>query len=134
MEEKLQSKIQQRMKEVGVTQRDIADATGKPLSLVCYICKGLAHFENVEDFDKLCELLQSTPTDVYSRSELKSFYPGRFRTAEPARARTSYGNPSVRVRADLIQVLKEQGVDVATFVNDAVAAALGMKTETEGGK
>ena len=47
------NRIQKRMKDAGVTQRDVAEATGKPLSLICYVCQGLAHFQDVEDFRKL---------------------------------------------------------------------------------
>lgn len=122
------NRIQKRMKDAGVTQRDVAEATGKPLSLICYVCQGLAHFQDVEDFRKLCALLKCKPTDLYSKKELKAFYPEELPKA-PERMRTSYGNPSVRVRADLVQVLKEQGVDVADFVNKAVEAAINEKAE-----
>ena len=122
--------IQERMKAMGVTQRDVAEVTGKPLSLICYVCQGLAHFQDVEDFKKLCELLKCKPTDLYSKKELRAFYP-ELLPKSPERARTSYGNPSVRVRADLVQVLKERGVDVAKFVNNAVETAIQNKAEKE---
>lgn len=107
------------------TQRDIAKVTGAPLSLVCYVCKGLAHFEKVEQLMAVCTLLDCKPADIYKPQELRLYYPDtQFERKAPARVRDKYGNPSVRVRSDLVERIKNLDEDVNVFVNTAVEERL----------
>ena len=107
------------MEKKGLSMRDLSSYTGTNLSLVCYIVRGFAKFPTEQEFQKCCELLECRPEDLYSKRTLQVLYPKQ-EPKTPAKHRTRYGNPSVRVREDLIRRLKDAGVDVAPFVNDAV--------------
>ena len=72
----------------------------------------------------MCELLKCEPSDLYTKLELRAHYPEYVSKQEPLRKRTRYGNPSVRIREDLIQIMKERGIDVAPYVNNQLEKAL----------
>lgn len=101
--------------------RDAAAYTGTQLTLICYIVNGYAKFPTEAEFQKFCELLKCKPTDLYPKRTLLAMYPQN-EPKRPAKPRTRYGNPSVRVRADLVEAIKSKGEDVSSFVNKAVEA------------
>lgn len=120
---KKMTRIGQMMKEKKLSMRDVAAYTGTQLTLVCYIVNEVAKFPTEEEFMRFCDLLQCKPTDIYPKRTLMVLYP-KNAPKKPAKPRTNYGNPSVRVRAELVDTIKAYGEDVAPFVNEAVEAAI----------
>ena len=120
-EEKKLTRMAELMKEHKVSMRDAAAYTGTQLTLICYIVNGFAKFPTEAELNKFCELLKCKPTDLYPKRTLQAMYPKTV-PKRPTKPRTHYGNPSVRVRAELVEQIKSQGKDVSAFVNKAVEA------------
>ena len=123
MEKETMTTMQEIMKERKISCRDLSAYTGTNLSLVNYITRGLAKFPTEDELKKCCEMLNCSPADLYPKRTMQVYYP-KTTPQKPPKPRDKYGNPSVRVKATSVQLIKERGENVADFVNRAVEKLL----------
>ena len=123
METKKPTRMQEVMRERNISCRDISAHTGTNLALCNYITRGMAKFPTEEEFMKCCELLQCSPSDIYPKRTIQVYYP-KTEPQKPRKNRDTYGNPSVRVKAEYVKLIKDSGANVAEFVGRAVERLL----------
>ena len=85
--------IQRIMQIRGVSIRELAGLSGESTALICYITRGLARFPTYEQLERCAKYMGCAPYDLYTKAELRMFYPEQF----PKRKRERYGNPRVRI-------------------------------------
>ena len=77
----------------GVSIRELAGLSGESTALICYITQGLAHFPTYEKLERVARYMGCTPSDLYTKAELRMMYPEQF----PKRKREKDGNPRIRL-------------------------------------
>lgn len=98
----MKQNIKQLMKSKGITMRELSFETGLSTALICYISQGIARFPEAWQLLTVCEQLGCKPTDLYTKNELKRFYPNEFPTKKREPSKTV--NVKVdRVTAEIIQ-------------------------------
>ena len=112
--------FQYQMQLRGVSMRELAGLTGESTALICYIARGIAHFQTYEQLERCARYMGCTPFDLYTKTQLRMMYPEQF----PKRKREHYGNPSVRIDSRNVSWLKRNNIDVNSFVNAAVTTAV----------
>ena len=114
------TKMQKRMLDMGVSIRNLSELTGEATALVCYIARGLAHFQTFDSLYKACLALRCTPEDLFRKRDLETWYPDLY----PKQQRKPRQARAIQIPLDIAEDIEALGLDVKQFVQDAVLQRL----------
>lgn len=112
----MSSNLKDKMKEQGITMREMSEITGLSTALICYIAQGYAMFPTYGQLDIACIRLGCEPKDLYSYGELRRMYPKEVPVKKRAKE-----NPRIRINKITYEIIRQNyDEDVGRYVNECV--------------